>query len=247
DPDTIAGFVAEPIGGSTAGGLVPPDEYWPEVFEICRRHGVLVIVDEVMTGYGRTGRKFGIDHWGLTPDILFGGKGLSGGYAPMGAVCATEAVVAPIIAAGDELMFYTYSGHSVGCAVADKVLEILEREDLVARAAAMGELLRERLRPLESHPNVGEVRGRGLLVGIELVADRDRREPFAKSAGLVQKVTAAGIDNGVFFYPGGSDPARDILTLGPPFTISEAEIDLLVSVLETSIADAVGRVGAAAS
>ena len=171
-PDTISAFIAEPIGGSTAGALVPPDEYWPRVAEICRRHGVLVIADEVMTGYGRTGKKFGVDHWGVVPDILIGGKGLTGGYAPMGAVIATEEVVEPIIAAGEELMFYTYSAHPACCAVADKVLEILEREQLVERAAAMGRVLRDRLERLASHPNVADIRGRGLLHAVELVRDR---------------------------------------------------------------------------
>jgi adenosylmethionine-8-amino-7-oxononanoate aminotransferase len=242
-PSTIAAFIAEPIGGSTAGALVPPDEYWPRVAEICRRHGILVIADEVMTGYGRTGRKMGVDHWGITPDILIGGKGLTGGYAPMGAIFATEAVVEPIMAAGDELMFYTYSAHPAGCAVADKVLEILERENLVERAAAMGLLLRDRLeRRLGSHPNVADIRGRGLLQAVELVRDRATGEPFPKEARLTSKVVAAGLSEDVFFYPGGTDPARDVITLGPPFIISEAEIDQLVSVLGSAITSAVGRI-----
>jgi adenosylmethionine-8-amino-7-oxononanoate aminotransferase len=239
--DTIAAFIAEPIGGSTAGALVPPDEYWPRVVEICRRHGVLVIADEVMTGYGRTGRKFGVDHWGITPDILIGGKGLTGGYAPMGAIFATEEVVEPIIEAGDELMFYTYSAHPACCAVADKVLEIVERERLVERAAAMGKVLGNALQRLASHPNVADVRGRGLLQAVELVRDRATLEPFAKEARLTNKVVAAGLAEDVFFYPGGSDPARDVITLGPPFIVTEAEIDHLVDVLGRAITSAVAR------
>jgi len=241
-PDTVAAFIAEPIGGSTAGALVPPDEYWPRVVEICRRYGVLVIADEVMTGYGRTGAKFGVDHWGITPDILIGGKGLTGGYAPMGAIFATDAVVEPIVANGDELMFYTYSAHPAGCAVADKVLEILERERLVERAAAMGRVLRAALDRLSSHPNVADVRGRGLLYAVELVRDRTTREPFAKEARLTAKVIAAGLADDVFFYPGGTDPARDVITLGPPFIVTEAEIDRMVDVLGRAITSAVERV-----
>ena len=240
-PDTISAFIAEPIGGSTAGALVPPDEYWPRVAEICRRHGVLVIADEVMTGYGRTGKKFGVDHWGVVPDILIGGKGLTGGYAPMGAVIATEEVVEPIIAAGEELMFYTYSAHPAGCAVADKVLEILEREQLVERAAAMGRVLRDELERLASHPNVADIRGRGLLHAVELVRDRATKEPFPKETRLTSKVVAAGLAEDVFFYPGGTDPARDVITLGPPFVITEAEIDRLVDVLGSAITSAVAR------
>ena len=239
--DTVAAFIAEPIGGSTAGALVPPDEYWPRVVEICRRHGVLVIADEVMTGYGRTGKKFGVDHWGVVPDILIGGKGLTGGYAPMGAVIATEEVIEPIIASGEELMFYTYSAHPACCAVADKVLEILEREQLVERAAAMGRVLRDRLERLASHPNVADIRGRGLLQAVELVRDRATAEPFPKEARLTSKVVAAGLAEDVFFYPGGTDPARDVITLGPPFVITEAEIDRLVDVLGSAITSAVAR------
>ena len=206
--DTISAFIAEPIGGSTAGALVPPDEYWPRVVEICRRHGVLVIADEVMTGYGRTGLKFGVDHWNVVPDILIGGKGLTGGYAPMGAVIATEDVLDPIIAAGEEPMFYTYSAHPACCAVADKVLEILEREQLVERAAAMGRVLRDRLERLAAHPNVADIRGRGLLQAMELVRDRATNEPFPKEARFTSKVVAAGLAEDVFFYPGGTDRAR---------------------------------------
>jgi adenosylmethionine-8-amino-7-oxononanoate aminotransferase len=241
--DTVAAFIAEPIGGSTAGALVPPDEYWPRVAEICRRHGVLVIADEVMTGFGRTGRKFGVDHWGVTPDILIGGKGLTGGYAPMGGIFATEEVVEPIIAAGDELMFYTYSAHPAGCAVADKVLEILERERLVERAAALGKVLHQRLERLTSHPHVADVRGRGLLQAVEIVLDKGTLEPFPKEARVTSKVVAAGLAEDVFFYPGGTDPARDVITLGPPFIVTEAEIDRMVEVLGRAITSAAERVG----
>ena len=242
DPDTVAAVIAEPIGGSTAGALVPPDDYWPKLAEICRRHGVLLIADEVMTGFGRTGKKFAIDHFGVTPDILIGGKGLTGGYAPMGAVFATEAVVAPIAARGDEVMFFTYSAHPASCAAADRVLQILEREALVPRAAAMGEKLGKRLSRLLAHPNVGDVRGRGLLWGVELVADKATREPFPAQAGLTAKVVAAGIAEGVFVYPGGVDPARDVITLGPPFTISEHEIELIGERLERALESALARV-----
>ena len=243
-PDTVAAFIAEPIGGSTAGALVPPDEYWPRIQEICRHYGVLLIADEVMTGYGRTGRKFAVDHWQITPDILVGGKGLTGGYAPMGAVYATEEVVAPLIEVGDVLMFYTYSAHPASCAAADKVLEIMEREALVDRAAAMGEVLRKKLRVLERHPNVAEIRGRGLLLALELVKNRETLEPFPKAADLTNKVVAAGLSKGVFYYPGGSPPAQDVITLGPPFTVTEDELDLLVEGLQYAITSAVERVEA---
>jgi adenosylmethionine-8-amino-7-oxononanoate aminotransferase len=242
--DSIAAFVAEPIIGSTAGAVVPPDEYWPKIAEICRRHDILLIADEVMTGFGRTGRRFAVEHWNITPDILVSGKGLAAGYAPMGAIFAREEVVAPIAARGDELMFYTFSAHPACCAAADTVLDIMEREGLVDRAAETGRKLRDRLSPLEAHPNVAEIRGRGLLLGIELVKDRGTLEPFPAADGLTLKVIIAGVGEGVFFYPGGSDPARDVIMLGPPFIINDEHIEQIATALEAAIDTAVGGVAA---
>jgi len=243
--DTIAAFVAEPIVGSTGGGITPVEEYWPTIADICRRHGILLIADEVMTGFGRTGRRFAVEHWNVTPDILVGGKGLTGGYAPMGGVFAREEVVAPIAARGDELMFYTYSAHSGCCAAADTVLEIMERERLVERAAEMGRRLRARLAALEAHPHVAQVRGRGLLLGVELVRDKQTLEPFPAAAGLTMKVVMAGVANGVFFYPGGTDPARDVITIGPPFVIDDEHVEQIACALEAAIDMAVSWVGTA--
>ena len=234
-PDTVAAFIAEPVVGGAAGAVVPPDDYWATVREICSKYGVLLIADEVMSGFGRTGRKFAVDHWGVTPDIITGGKGLGGGYAPIGGVYATDAVVAPMIDAGMDMMFYTFTGHHASCAVADKVLEIMEREELVARAAKMGDLLRERLARLEGHPNVAEVRGLGLLQAVELVRDKDTLERFPASDHFVNKITSIGLQKGVFFYPAGSGEAQDVVLLGPPFTITEDEVDMLASVLEETI------------
>jgi adenosylmethionine-8-amino-7-oxononanoate aminotransferase len=238
-PETVAAVVAEPVVGSTAGALVPPDEYWPRLAELCRRHGVLLIADEVMTGVGRTGRHFAVDHWGVVPDILVGGKGLAGGYAPMGGVFAREAVIAPLAARGEEFMFYTFGAHPVSCAAAEAVLDILEREALVERAADTGKRLLDRLTAaLAGHPHVAEVRGLGLLIGIELVRDRATLEPFPADAGFATKVVMAGLRHGVFVYPAGSGAARDAVLLGPPFTIGDAEIDLLVDALPRAIDDA---------
>jgi adenosylmethionine-8-amino-7-oxononanoate aminotransferase len=241
-PDTVAAFVAEPISGSTIGAVVPPDDYWPRVAEICRRHGVLVIADEVMTGFGRTGAKFAMDHFGVVPDILVGGKGLASGYAPMGGIFAREEVTAPIAEAGDDLMFYTYSAHPASCATAERVLDILERERLVERSAEMGALLHERLRDaFGDHPHVAEIRGRGLFAALELVRDRARREPFPPEAGLTNKVVAAGLAEGVFFYPGGAGPAPDVIVLGPPLIIGQPEIELITKGLESALASALAR------
>ena len=215
-PETVAALVVEPIVGSNAGALVPPGDYLERVQAICKRHGVLLIADEVMTGCGRTGTNFAVDHWNIAPDILVCGKGLTSGYAPLAAICAKASVVDPLAAAGQDFMFFTYSAHSVCCAAGDKALEILEEEDLVERAAEMGKLLHERLGVLEEHPHVAQVRGRGMLAAVELVEDKATLAPYAKEHGFVYKVMAAGLDQGVFFYPGGNDPARDVICLGPP-------------------------------
>jgi adenosylmethionine-8-amino-7-oxononanoate aminotransferase len=240
--DTVAAVVAEPVVGSTAGALVPPDAYWPRLAEICRRYGVLLIADEVMTGFGRTGRNFAVDHWGVVPDILVGGKGLAGGYAPMGGVYASDAVLAPLAARGEEFMFYTYAAHPASCAAALAVLGILEREGLVARAAEQGKRLLDRLRAaLADHPHVAEVRGLGLLLAVELVRDRATLEPFPVATKFANRVVVAGFGHGAFFYPGGAGSARDVVCLGPPFTIGDEEIDLIATALPRAIDDAASR------
>ena len=198
-----------------------------------------------MCGFGRTGAKFAVNHWNVTPDIMVAGKGLAGGYAPIGGVYATDAVIAPIAERGEDLMFYTFTAHPASCAVADKVLEIMEREDLVARAKTMGEKLRARLPDLEAHPHVAEVRGLGLMLAIELVRDKATLERFPAEARMTRRVVAAGLRKGVFFYPGGSGAAQDVIMLGPPMIITEDDIDLLATVLEESIDEAVSRSGAA--
>ena len=240
-PDTVSAFIAEPVVGGAGGALVPPDNYWPRVAEICRKYGVLLIADEVMCGFGRTGEKFAVDHWGVVPDIMVAGKGLAGGYAPIGGVYATDDLIAPIAERGEDLMFYTFTAHPAACAVSDKVLEIVEREDLVARVKTMGALLAQRLSRLADHPNVGQVRGLGLMQAVEVVRDRDTLERFPAEERITRRIVAAGLGRGVFFYPAGSGPAQDVIMLGPPFIITETDIDLLVNVLEESIDAAVSR------
>jgi len=242
-PDTVAAVIAEPVGGSTAGALVPPPEYWPKLLEICRRHDVLLIADEVMTGFGRTGRAFAVDHWNVVPDILVAGKGLAGGYAPMGGLYARASVLAPLAERGEDVMYYTYGAHSASCAVADRVLEILEREQLVERAAVMGKVLQRALDPLADHPHVAEVRGLGLLQAVEIVRDRSTLEPFPSEIDMSMRVVVQGLARGVFFYPGGCDPARHVVCMGPPFIVTEEEIETIARVLRESIDAAVASAG----
>jgi len=239
DPETVAAFICEPVVGAAGGALVPVDDFWPRAREICSRYGVLLIADEVMSGFGRTGKKFAVEHWGVEPDILVGGKGLSGGYAPIGGVYASEAVVAPLAGERQDLMFYTYSGHPASCAVADKVLEIMEREDLVARSERMGALLRQRLDSLADHPNVAEIRGLGLMLGVEFVKDRRTMERFPAEAKFAARLQGAALRHGVFLYAAGSGPVRDAALFGPPFTINGEDIDLIVETLTSALEETV--------
>ena len=169
-----------------------------------------------------------------------GGKGLAGGYAPMGGVFATEAVVAPLVEARQDLMFYTFAAHPLCCAIADKVLEIMEREQLVEQVAATGARLRKRLDALADHPNVREVRGLGLMLGIEWVKERRTGEPFPAGDRVANRVTAEALERGVWVYPSGSGTHQDCTMFGPPFVLTGAEIETIGSVTEASINAVVG-------
>jgi adenosylmethionine-8-amino-7-oxononanoate aminotransferase len=242
DPATIAAFIAEPITGASGGCLVASDEYWRVVTALCREHDILLIADEVMTGFGRTGTRWGHEQFPFSPDVLVGGKGLGGGYVPMGAVCTRADVAAVLRDAG--FMFFTFTGPDAMCAGADAVLRILQRESLVERAATMGDVLHRRLHQvLDAHPNVLEIRGRGLFAGVELVRDRDSGAQFPVETHLATLVVGEALQRDVWVYPAGSGPVRDAVMLGPPFVITEPEIDVLVGVLRESIDAAVARAG----
>ena len=243
DPATIAALVVEPVSGAAGGALVPPDDYLPALRELCSETGILLICDEVMTGFGRTGANFDVDHLGVVPDLLVSGKGLGGGYVPIGGVYATEEVVAPIAEAEATVMYYTFSGSEVACAVADRVLQVVEDEDLVARAAIMGKALSERLHTaLDDHPHVIDIRGRGLLQGVELVADRETGATFGGELAL--RVVAEALHRDCWIYPAGSGEVADALLFGPPFTVTESELDQLVAATVEAIDAAVTAVTA---
>lgn len=239
-PETVAAFVCEPITGSSGGAIMPGPRYWPMVQEICARHGVLIVSDEVMVGFGRTGKRFAAEHFDLKADIMVAGKGLAAGYAPICGVFATDAVVAPLAERGMAPMYYTYSGHPASCAVADKVLEIMEREDLVMRSAEKGEALRERLHAaLGQHPHVAEIRGQGLFFGFEIVANRDTLEMFPAEAAMTQRIVYEGLNEGIYFYSGGTGAVRDIICIGPAFTVTDTELDEIAEKLKRAIDRAV--------
>jgi len=240
-PGRIAALVVEAITGSGGGAIVPPADYLPGVRALCDEHGILLVVDEVMTGFGRTGAKFAVDHWGVRPDILVSGKGLAGGYAAICGVYATGEVAAPIIEAGQSVMFHTFAALTSACAAAEAVLAILERESLVERAKTLGERLGDQLRwRLGQHPNVAEIRGLGLLQAVEIVRDRASLQPFDEADAITNRIVGRALRHGVFFYPGGTGAVRDIICLGPPFIVTEAEIDLMVEVLARSIGEVLG-------
>jgi adenosylmethionine-8-amino-7-oxononanoate aminotransferase len=175
-PERIAAMIGEPILG-VGGMVVPPDDYWPRVQEVLHAHGILLMLDEVVTGYGRTGTWFGAQQWGLEPDFLNTAKGITSGYFPLGAVIAREEIGEVILSAEGFVNGFTYTGHPTGCAVAIRNLEIIEKENLLENAERMGRYLLEKLDPLTDLPIVGNVRGRGLMLGVELVLDKKTKEP----------------------------------------------------------------------
>jgi len=244
DPGTVACFVAEPVGGATLGASVPPDDYWPAVQEVCRSNGVLLVADEVMTGFGRTGTWFGCDHWAVRPDVLVAAKGASSGYWPFGFAACSGAVFEAIAGSGSFVHGFTYSHSAVGAAVALAVLHRLRDGDLVEASRTKGErLLKELTAALQDHPHVGDVRGLGLMAGIELVADRDSRRPFDRTERATERVVAAAKDRGLLLYSstGCADGTNgDLVMLGPPFVMTEEELDEAVALAGESIAAVLG-------
>ena len=183
-PERVAAFIAEPIVGAAAGATVPPPEYFPIIREICDRYDVLFIADEVITGFGRTGKTFGMEHWSVTPDLMTMAKGISGGYAPLGAVAVSDRVWS--VFAEQEVTFdhiFTYAANPLSATVGSAVLDILVEDDLVQRSATRGEYLFAQAERWHRHAIVGDIRGRGLLLGVELVADRTTKEPFPPEVG----------------------------------------------------------------
>jgi len=248
-PGRVAAFVAEPIVGATLAAAVPPDDYWPAVAAVCAEHGVLLIADEVMTGFGRTGRWFGLDHWGVRPDLLVAAKGATSGYWPFGFVAAAGHVFETVGAPGKGFVHgFTYSHAPIGAAVAGEVLRLLREESLVDASASKGDRLGVLLHGhLGEMPAVGDIRGRGLMVGMELVADRATRRPFPRAARVTEAVVAGARERGVLVYSGtgnanGAD--GDTILLGPPFVITDAEMvrvaEVLVEAVEIATASVAG-------
>jgi len=232
-PETVAAFIAEPVGGSSTGATVPKHSYWARVREICDRHDVLWIADEVLCGAGRTGTWSALEPYGAVPDLMTMGKGITGGYVPLSALLAPKRIV-DVLAKGSGALLHaqTFSHHPVLCAAGLAAIRYLDAHDLVARCATMGTELHRKLEALREHPLVGDVRGRGLLAGIEFVRDRDTRAPFPRSAKFAERFTEAAQEAGLIVWPntGHADGTDgDLVMLAPPFIVTETELDETVS------------------
>jgi adenosylmethionine-8-amino-7-oxononanoate aminotransferase len=239
ESDQAAAFIFEPVVGATLGAAVPPEGYVARIAEICRKHGILLIADEVMTGMGRTGKPFAVQHWGIEPDIILVGKGVASGYAPLGAVLVSARVVEAFERGSGAFMHgFTYQSHPVSTAAGNAVFDYLEAHKLFERVIPAGKTLRDALAPLLTHPNVGDIRGLGLLLGIEFVKDKATREPFAKAENIADRIWQAAVAEGVLTYPtqGCVDGQRgDHILLAPPFTISQEESALIARALQTAL------------
>lgn len=230
-PDTVAAFIAEPVQGA-GGVIVPPASYWPLIRKVCDKYGVLLIADEIVTGFGRSGSMFGARGWGVKPDIMCLAKGISSGYIPLGATAVNERIENAFMKNGNftgAIMHgYTYAGHPVACAAAIASLRIVREENLPANAAAQGSYLLERLKPFETrYPAVGEVRGKGLMIALDLVKNRKTREPIDPGDGYANAVAAGTRAAGALVRPVGTK-----IILSPPLVLQQEHADALVTALE---------------
>ncbi|MFD0696181.1 aspartate aminotransferase family protein [Paenibacillus sp. GCM10027628] len=244
--DHIAAFIAEPIIGAAGGAVVPPDGYYKKIKEICERHEILFIADEVMTGIARTGAMFGMEHFGVEPDLMALGKGMSAGYTPMAAALVKDHVMEPILQGSKSIMSgHTYSANPQSAAVSLAVLDYIEKHQLSQAAETKGSYLLARLRQMaEPIGMIGDVRGKGLLLAMEFVSDRTNKLPFLTGLGVTARIIDRAFQKGLLVYPaaGGVDGAGDAIIVAPPLTISEEEIDLLVRMLEETVREVMQEV-----
>jgi putrescine---pyruvate transaminase len=235
-PDTVAAFIAEPIQGA-GGVIVPPASYWPLIRRICDQYGVLLIADEVVTGFGRTGHMFGTRMWGVKADLWCLAKGISSGYVPLGATAISSKIVDifqnDVSGAGQIAHGYTYSAHPVAAAAAVETLKILQEENIPDHVAKVGVRMQERLRKLEpKHSFVGDVRGHGLMLSVEMVQDKASKTTLAKTSDIAPRIARAAYERGLMVRISGPN-----LILSPPLIISSDEVDHLCSVMEGAFAE----------
>jgi adenosylmethionine-8-amino-7-oxononanoate aminotransferase len=245
DPGSVAALIVEPITGAGSGAIVPPPGYFEELRRICDRHDLLLIGDEVVTGFGRTGAFFASAHFQATPDIITFGKGVSSGYAPLGGIILHRRVIDALDASEATGVFtgYTYSGHAVSCAAGLEVMRLLTEQDLTAKAAENGAWFIAEAKSRLRHRIVGDIRGKGLLIGIEFVADRASKQPFPADCKVQPRIVAAALKRDLLIRgeTGVVDGVRgDHLLLAPPLIASRAELDEIL----TRLAEAIDEVGA---
>lgn len=239
-PEKIAAFIAEPIVGSQIAALIPPEEYWQQVSDICKKYDIILIADEVMTGIGRTGTAFAVEHWGVIPDIITFGKGISSSYFPLGGIIVSDSIISTLKEKGDGIFAhgYTFSGHPMGAAAGLAVLEYMEKYQVLKSVQEKGKFLEALLQDLKKKTSIiGDVRGRGLMWGIEIVKDQLTNEPFPPEYNAAQKINEKAIEAGGVFYPGSGailGKKGDHLLIGPPLTITMEEIDEMVSILSNA-------------
>jgi adenosylmethionine-8-amino-7-oxononanoate aminotransferase len=237
--DSSAAFIFEPVVGATLGAVVPSAGYVERIGEICRENKILLIADEIMSGMGRTAKPFAIQHWNMEPDMILVGKGIASGYAPLGAVLVSARVVEAFERGSGIFQHgFTYQAHPVCTAAGNAVLDYLEAHNLFERVATISKTLRDDLEPLRSHPNVGDIRGMGLLIGVEFVKDKTSREPFPPSQNIAERIRRAALEENVLTYPtqGCVDGLRgDHILLAPPFILTAAESALIAGALKSAL------------
>jgi adenosylmethionine-8-amino-7-oxononanoate aminotransferase len=237
--ENIAAFIAEPIIGAAGGAVTPPQGYYQEIKDICSRNDILFIADEVMTGIARTGKMFAMEHWGVEPDIICLGKGMSAGYTPIAAVLVSDFVMDPISKGSNSIMAgHTYSANPLSAAISLAVLEYIERNNLMQAAEENGLFLMHELEKLgRKYSIIGDIRGKGMLIGIEFVTDLHSKIPFPVKAGVTSRVIARAFYNGLIIYSasGGVEGEGDAIIIAPPLVITKAEIDSLVDILDQTI------------
>jgi adenosylmethionine-8-amino-7-oxononanoate aminotransferase len=239
-PESVAAFIAEPILGNSAGAVVPPPEYYPIIRSICDKYHLLFIADEVITGFGRTGANFAIDHYNIVPDIIIAGKGISSGYAPLGAVIMHDKIIKQFEQSSSSGFFmgYTFSAHPLSCAAGLAVLNYIKKYSLIEKVKQNSSYLFEKASALKKLPIVGDVRGKGFFVGIELVADKKSKAPFPRDRKVAEQIYQHAMKNGLVLMVGSGTAdgqAGDHIIVSPPFITSEDEIDEIFALLKKSI------------
>jgi adenosylmethionine-8-amino-7-oxononanoate aminotransferase len=247
-PETVSAFITEPVTGAANAGAYPHNGYFERIREICDEYDVLFIVDEVMAGFGRTGENFAIEHWDVTPDIITGAKGMSGGYSPIGGTMPHRRVAEVFETIEDGFQHgHTFCFNPASAAIGTAVLEYMDDHDLVANAREVGAHLQERCEEFDEYDFVGDVRGKGLMIGVEFVGDRETKEPLAETGTEFQSLLfEAGLDNGIVTYPGGGHvdgQYGDHVLITPPLTIDDELADEVVDRMHATFADVESALG----